>query len=345
MELTQQDFLEELLAPRIESWNSNSSSTFASGVKEFFPNAWNIESSTFYQENPDFIPSNSSLLDLMMMSPSESSFPCPDFQESYPFLDSSTYNNQLECNNRALVGEGFISNTDHFLGHYGQQEDSVSCFNINKVVKMEEAAISRINSHVTDIVGQEKKSGNKVKKVEGQPSKNLMAERRRRKRLNDRLSMLRSVVPKISKMDRTSILGDTIDYVKELLDKISKLREENEMQDEIKDIKFMGNFKELKPNEAFVRNPPKTLQFDVERRNGEETSIEMCCATKPGLLLSTVSTMETLGLEVQQCVVSCFSDFSMRASCSEATEHRTILGSEDVKQALFKTAGYGGRCL
>ncbi|KAK4346722.1 hypothetical protein RND71_033061 [Anisodus tanguticus] len=340
MEVTQHDILEELLAPRIESWNN---STFASGMKEFFPNAWNIESPTFYQQNPEFIASNSTLLGLI--SPSESNFTCPNFQESYPFLDSftstgpaevdsSTYNIQEEYNdNRHMVEEGLIST--EFQGHYGQQEDSISC----KVVK--EKATSRIIGHVPNIVGLEKNSSNKVKKVEGQPSKNLMAERRRRKRLNDRLSMLRSIVPKISKMDRTSILGDTINYVKELLDKIHRLRQDCEMEDEIKDIKLMGNFKELKPNEAVVRNPPK---FDVERRN-EETSIEICCATKPGLLLSTVNTMEALGLDVQQCVVSCFSDFSMRASCSEATEHRTILSSEDVKQALFKTAGYGGRCL
>ena len=48
-----------------------------------------------------------------------------------------------------------------------------------------------------------------------------------------------------------------------------------------------------------------------------DTRIEICCAGKPGLVLSTLNTLEALGIEIQQCVISCFNDFSMQASCSE----------------------------
>ena len=59
------------------------------------------------------------------------------------------------------------------------------------------------------------------------------------------------------------------------------------------------------------------MQFDVERKEGGDTRVEIYCAAKPGLLLSTVSTLDTLGLDIQQCVISCFNDFGMHASCSE----------------------------
>ncbi|KAH0452212.1 hypothetical protein IEQ34_019511 [Dendrobium chrysotoxum] len=80
------------------------------------------------------------------------------------------------------------------------------------------------------------------------------------------------------------------------------------------------------------------FQFDVERREGD-TRIEICCAAKPGLLLSTVSTLEAFGLDIQQCVVSCFNDFGLQASCSENMEQRAVMSSEDIKQALFRNAG------
>lgn len=62
-------------------------------------------------------------------------------------------------------------------------------------------------------------------------------------------------------MDRTSILGDTIDYMKELLEKISKLQEEMEQEKEGENdqLNFIGNSKEVKPNEVMVRNSPKVF--------------------------------------------------------------------------------------
>ncbi|KAF3631130.1 Transcription factor bHLH93 [Capsicum annuum] len=179
----------------------------------------------------------------------------------------------------------------------------------------------------------------KTKKANGEPSKNLMAERRRRKRLNGRLSMLRSIVPKISNMYRTSILADTIEYTKELIEKINNLQQEMELGPN--QLSLMSIFKNEKPIEMFLRNSPK---FNVERRN-MDTIVEINCAGKSSLLLSTLAALDSSGLEPQQCVISCFNDFAMHASCSEEMDQRGLANPEEIKQALFRNAGYAGKCL
>ncbi|KAK8716562.1 hypothetical protein V6N13_043868 [Hibiscus sabdariffa] len=347
-------FLEELLAPRRDSWT-----TFSNGVAGFFPNGWNFDS---FDENPTLAATpNLSFLGFTTTTATDEnpSFECPFNHQPYPFAADGLTVPEMDSSTSIFPDAhgdypSMVDDEDQFdLLRTAHQQHSSEKIKSSCKVEMEQTNnIQGLNMGLF----VEKKS--KSKRLEGQPSKNLMAERRRRKRLNDRLSMLRSIVPKISKvalvfsnllkvsfflaimMDRTSILGDTIDYMKELLERVKKLQED-ETKVSFNHLSLVNNMKEPKPYEMLVRNSPK---FDVERSE-TDTRIDIRCATKPGLLLSTVNTLEALGLEIQQCVISSFNDFSMQASCSEVAEERKLMSSEDIKQALFRNTGYGGTYL
>ncbi|XP_057726074.1 transcription factor bHLH93-like [Arachis stenosperma] len=357
MELYDHDFLDELMSLRRETWEStnNNPCDEEGNYQLLFPNNNGWGNSGGF-DHPNYYSSPSSILvPNSSYSCSSSSYQevpqnCNDYYCDTTF--NEIYSSLLEefsapqINNSDTTTPPPILMSDHQEDYNNSNNNNENPLLVSMLVEEElqslemqrECKMEASQSSSPPVFNSERKNNNRSKKVEGQPSKNLMAERRRRKRLNDRLSMLRSIVPKISKMDRTSILGDTIDYMKELLDKINTLKQEIQVVDDSNGI--LSN--DIHPNDILVRNSPK---FDVERRNNNgDTRVEICCGGKPGMLLSTVNTLEALGLDIQHCVISCFNDFTMQASCSEELEQKRMVSSEDIKQALFRTAGYGGRC-
>nr|GLL30676.1 bHLH2 transcription factor [Ipomoea trifida] len=187
----------------------------------------------------------------------------------------------------------------------------------------------------------------------------VLAERRRREKLNERFIILRSLVPFVTKMDKASILGDTIEYVKQLRRRIQELEAARGSAWEVDRQSITGGV--TRKNPAQKCGASRTLMGPTLRKRGMRTAerpandtaedavvqvevsiiesdalVEIRCTYREGLILDVMQMLKELGLEittVQSSVNGGIFSAELRAKLKENLKGRkaTIM---EVKKAI-----------
>ncbi|KAF7806680.1 Transcription factor bHLH35 [Senna tora] len=187
-------------------------------------------------------------------------------------------------------------------------------------------------------------------------SKNIVSERNRRKKLNERLFALRAVVPNISKMDKASIIKDAIEYIQSLHEEEKSVEAEimelesgkknsnsnNGRYDvyEQEDLPLLLRSKKKKTEQRQLfdsvtsRNSPIQVHELRVTYMGEKTIVvSLTCGKRTDTMIKLCEVFESLKLRIITANITCFSGSLLKTVFIEADEEE-----KDIVQIKIQTA-------
>ncbi|EPS71023.1 hypothetical protein M569_03732, partial [Genlisea aurea] len=173
------------------------------------------------------------------------------------------------------------------------------------------------SSKVVDPQKRPKKRGRKPANGREEPLNHVEAERQRREKLNQRFYALRAVVPTVSKMDKSSLLGDAISYINELKSKLQNSElDMEEMRAQLESLKKKKKKKEeeeegLPPHNETKYSAPSENKYggggatDIEVKIiGSDAMIRIQCSRKNHPAAKLMAAFKELDLDLHHASIS-----------------------------------------
>ncbi|KAK6942030.1 Myc-type, basic helix-loop-helix (bHLH) domain [Dillenia turbinata] len=180
-------------------------------------------------------------------------------------------------------------------------------------------------------------------------SKNIVSERNRRKKLNERLFALRAVVPNISKMDKASIIKDAIEYIQELHEQERRIKDEImelESGKSKKGIRLDGEQEAsvLRSKKKRIDNcddsggsspsPVELLELRVSYVREKTAVVSLTCSKRMDTMVKLCEVFESLKFKIITANITAFSGRLLKTVFIEADEEEKDQSRTKIETAI-----------
>lgn len=190
-------------------------------------------------------------------------------------------------------------------------------------------------------------------KASGNSQDHIMAERKRREKLGQRFIALSAIVPGLKKMDKISVLGDSIKYVKQLQEKIKTLEEQTPKRT-VQSVVYVKKKEHCADDQSSNKVSPPSINSSADkdvteggvltpeieiRVTDRNVLIHAHCQKRKGLLLKFAAELDALQLTVVNANILSFSEATFDLTFNTQMEEGCELTVTDMLkslEALFK---------